>query len=894
MDTREKAAPGKSSAYHPKRIEDRWYRYWEANGFFEASRRADKPPHVIMMPPPNVTGALHMGHALQDTIQDVLTRIRRMQGYEALWMPGKDHAGIATQNVVERNLREERRQSRHDLGREAFVGQVWKWVDEYGGRILDQKRRLGDSCDWRRERFTMDEEYVEAVRHVFVKLYEDGLIYRGHYLVNWCPVDQTALSDEEVDNEERDGYLWHIRYPLAEGPGSIAIATTRPETMLGDTAVAVHPDDERYTHLVGKNVIVPLVERPVPVIADAYVRRDFGAGALKVTPGHDRNDALIGQRHDLPVLSVIDTDARINENGGRFAGLDRFEARRRIVDALRESGLLVKEEPYRVSVPVSQRSKAIIEPLLSRQWFVRMKPLAKPAIEAVRNGNIRFYPRRWENEYFRWLEEVRDWCISRQLWWGHRIPVWYHADASGEPDESRGFVVSVRQPSEGMVQDRDVLDTWFSSWLFPFATLGWPADDEETRSELAYFHPTRVLVSGYDILFFWIARMIISSLYVMREVPFRDVLITGMIKDRYGKWMSKSAGNGIDPLDMIEKYGADAVRYYLTVLCAQGQDIRLHADGFEGGRNFCNKIWNAFNVFGRFMEPGRQYRRRRSFGELELVEQWMLSRLNSCIEAVDADIGRYRLNEALVKVYSAFWGEFCDWYLELIKPQAGEPMAEDTVALAMDIYERLLQLLHPFMPFITEELWHRLRARAPSEACINSAWPRKDANRDEGACEVFSLIQEIVTGVRNVRNRYGVSPGRYIKATLNLPLEADRLAEALGNCTTYFRRLARIGDLAIGSGMARPGTSAAVVIRDIEVYLPLEGMMDLEMERARLRKEMDQKRAFLHRVQKKLSNARFLERAPAAVVERERQKERDAASEMERLQASLQEVMEGS
>ncbi len=893
MKIHAQVSKGPTSVYDPGDIEGRWYEYWESNGFFDADGESGRPPHAIMMPPPNVTGALHMGHALQDTIQDVLTRIRRMQGCEALWMPGKDHAGIATQNVVERNLKRERGLSRHDLGREAFIEEVWNWVDEYGGRILQQKRRLGDSCDWRRERFTMDDRYVEAVQQVFVRLYEDGLIYRGHYLVNWCPVDHTALSDEEVDNVERDGHLWHIRYPLKDGTDYITVATTRPETMLGDTAVAVHPDDERYRHLVGNQVVVPLVERAVPVIADAYVRRDFGAGALKVTPGHDKNDFEIGRRHGLAVLSVIDTDATINHNGGRYAGLERFEARDQIVAELRQSGLLVKEEPYRVSVPVSQRSKAVIEPLLSRQWFVRMKPLAEPAIEAVRSGRIRFYPRRWENEYFRWLNEIRDWCISRQLWWGHRIPVWYHADGNGEPDESRDFVVSVEQPAEGMVQDSDVLDTWFSSWLFPFATLGWPAEDGDTQRDLAYFHPTQVLVSGYDILFFWIARMVMSSLYVMKEVPFRDILITGMIKDRFGRWMSKSLGNGIDPIDMIEQYGSDAVRFHLTVLCAQGQDIKLDPGGFENGRNFCNKIWNAFNVFGRFMEPGKDYRRRSAFAELSLAERWMLTRLNQGIEAVDADIERYRLNEALLKIYALFWGDFCDWYLELIKPLGGEAMPEETIAVSVEIYERLVQMLHPFMPFITEALWHRLRQRAPGEACIVSRWPRADAQSDDGSAEIFGLVQEIVSSVRNVRSRYRVRPGRSIEAVINVPPGADRLAETLSVSESYFYRLARIGSITIGAGLSRPDACASVVIRNIEVYLPLSGMVDIEEERKRLSQELEQREAFLARVRRKLANAQFLERAPAAVVERERQKERDASSEVGRLRASLQEWMDG-
>ncbi len=882
-----------SAAYSPAAIEKRWYRYWEEQGFFKATRQSGKVPHVIMMPPPNVTGALHMGHALQDTIQDALTRIRRMQGREALWMPGKDHAGIATQNVVERVLKAEEGLTRHDLGREAFVARVWEWVDEYGGRILQQKRRLGDSCDWERERFTMDSRYVESVQRIFVKLYEDGFIYRGYYLVNWCPVDQTALSDEEVDNVERDGFLWHIRYPLTDGSGHLTVATTRPETMLGDVAVAVHPEDRRYTALVGRRVHLPLTGRRIPIIADRYVQPEFGTGALKVTPGHDKNDYEVGKRHNLDPINVMVPDGTINEVGGSYEGLDRFVARAKIVEDLKTQGLLVKAEPYRATVPVSQRSKAVIEPLLSRQWFVRMKPLAAPAIDAVRQGRIRFFPRRWENEYFRWLEEVRDWCISRQLWWGHRIPVWYYVDASGAVDEARSYKVSVVQPEPGMVQDRDVLDTWFSSWLFPFATLGWPSEDADTRADLAYFHPTHVLVSGYDILYFWIARMIMASLYVMGEVPYRDIFITGMIKDKQGRWMSKSLGNGIDPLVMIDKYGVDAVRFSLTLLCAQGQDIKLDPTVFEKGRNFANKVWNAFNVFGRFIEPGRDYRRTASIASLDLAARWMLTRLDDGIRAMEADIRRYRLNEALAKLYTLFRGDYCDWFLELIKPGRGEAMPEAAIALAAEIYEKLLALLHPFMPFITEELWHRLRPRAAHAACMVAPWPECTAERDETALETFGRVQDIIRGVRHVRSQYRVPPGKSIEAIISLPEGSSALRETFLGCASYFKRLARVGKLRVVMGATRPPACAGEVVKDMEVYLPLAGLVDVAKERTRLGSAIAQKEAFLVRVQRKLSNTQFLARAPAHVVERERNKERDMQAEIGRLRASLAEFGAG-
>ena len=908
-----------STAYDPSRIEDQWYRYWEEQGFFRARADDQKQAHTIMMPPPNVTGRLHMGHALQDTIQDALTRLRRMQGQEALWMPGMDHAGIATQNVVERTLKKEGL-SRKEMGREAFVEKVWDWVEEYGGIILQQKRRLGDSCDWSRERFTFDERYVRAVQDVFVQLYNEGLIYRGHYLVNWDPENQTALSDEEVDNVERDGHLWYVRYPLAEPIGGeggaamqyVTIATTRPETMLGDTAIAVHPEDERYTHLVGRKVILPLLRRKIPIIADDYVKSEFGAGALKITPAHDKNDFEIGKRHDLDVVSVMNLDGTIGEAGGPYAGMDRFEARKRIVADLEGEGLLEKVEDYKNNVPISSRSKAVIEPLISRQWFVKMKPLAEPALEAVRSGEITFYPDRWKNEYFRWLENIRDWTISRQLWWGHRIPVWYYTDENGEIDESRDFVVSVDQPEPGpdgrpLVQDPDVLDTWFSSWLWPFATLGWPNDqgDPDVRGDLDYFYPTTALVSGYDILFFWIARMIMAGLYFTGQIPYRDIFITGMIKDKQGRWMSKTLGNGIDPLEMIDEYGADAVRFSLTVLCAQGQDIKLDPSKFEMGRNFANKIWNAFNVFGQFMEtaddgrpaevsdgrPAKDYRRQRAFDDLELVEQWMLTRLNQTIREVEDDIERYRLNEALTKIYTLFWGDYCDWYLELIKPARGERMSEETIALAIELYEKMVQLLHPFMPFITEALWWRLRPRAKGEACIVSRWPKANDNEmDVQAAGTFGLMQELISGIRSVKSDYGVAPSKEVAATVNLPQTSNGLAGQMEAHAAYFEKLARVTKLTVGSGQAKPKASASVVVGKSEVYVPLAGMIDLDVERERLGKEIERKEKFVEGLEKKLRNEQFVTKAPPDVVERERQKRSDASAELNALRANLEEL----
>ncbi len=885
-----------STAYEHSTVEAGWYAFWEAGGFFradaeraQAQRDAGTPPFVIPMPPPNVTGRLHMGHALQDAVQDALIRLHRMRGVEALWIPGLDHAGIATQNVVERTLKADGL-TRHDLGREAFTDKVWAWKEEYGGHILEQKKQLGDSADWSRSRFTMDDGLSRAVQDVFVQLYDDGLIYRGDYLVNWDPDNMTAISDEEVDNVERDGHLWWIRYPYTHRDGYVTIATTRPETMLGDTAIAVHPDDERYQDLIGQTVRIPLVDRAIPIIADEHADPAFGAGALKVTPAHDKNDFEIGRRHDLEVLTVLNPDATVNELGGPYAGLDRFEARRQIVEDLEAAGLLEKVEPYKTSVPVSSRSEAVIEPLISRQWFVRMQPLADLGLDALRGGDIRFHPERWQNEYVRWLSTIRDWTISRQLWWGHRIPVWYHTTADGEIDEDRDFVVSVEQPEAGMVQDPDVLDTWFSSWLWPFATLGWPEETDDLKA----FYPSAVLVSGYDILFFWIARMVMAGLHFTGEVPFRDIYITGMIKDAQGRWMSKSLGNGIDPLDMIEQYGADAVRFSLNVLCTPGQDIKLEPTKFEMGRNFANKIWNAFNVFGRFMEPGpeglsRDYRRTRSFDELDLVGRWMLTRLNQTIAAVDEAVGRYRLNEAALAIYDLFWRDYCDWFLELIKPPFGEAMDDETIALAAEVYEAMVKLLHPFMPFITEELWHRLRPRAAGDACIVAAWPEPNpAETDPEAAETFALLQELVSGVRGIRSQYGVAPSKPIEAHLNLGDAA--LAETLRPHGAYFEQLANVDRLTIGHGIAKPAASAAVVVGVHEVFVPLAGMIDLDAERDRLRKAIGEKEQFRTSVERKLGNEQFTSRAPAEVVERERQKAADADAEIAKLQANLDDL----
>ena len=889
------AAPA-GSAYEPAAVEPKWYAYWEAGGFFHADPEAvtegGAEPFVIPMPPPNVTGRLHMGHALQDTVQDLLTRYKRMRGFEALWIPGMDHAGIATQNVVERQLKKQG-VDRKELGREAFLEHVWAWKEEYGDIILQQKRRLGDSCDWRYERFTMDEGLSRAVQEVFVRLHDEGLVYRGDYLVNWDPENQTVISNEEVDNVERPGHLWTVRYPVVDAGGAetgehVDIATTRPETIPADTAVAVHPDDERFTALVGKSVKVPMVGRVVPVIADDYIKMDFGAGALKVTPGHDENDYAIGQRHGLETVSLMNLDGTLNEEGGPYAGLDRFEARKQIVADLEAAGQLVKTEDYPHTVPVSSRSKAVIEPLLSPQWYVSMKPLAEKALAVVDDGTVRFHPARWENEYRRWLDDIRDWPISRQLWWGHRIPVWYPTGEDGERDEAN-FVVSVDSPGEGYVQDEDVLDTWFSSWLWPFATLGWPDDTDALRA----FYPGSVLVSGYDILFFWIARMIMAGTHFLGEAPFTDVFVTGMIKDKQGRWMSKSLGNGIDPLDTIEQYGADGVRFTLAKLCAQGQDIRLDPTTFEGGRNFGNKVWNAFNVFGRFLEtdeagrPARDAGRERGGADRLLVERWLDARLDETVRSVSASLDAYRVSEAAQTVYDFVWRDVCDWYLELAKPDHGEPMDPATLAFSVRVFDQILRLLHPFMPFLTEELWWKLRPHEPGDALIAADWPEGGA-ADPEAVALFETVQALVVAVRQVRAQYNVPPSKAIDARVRVGGDDPAATvAALESARGDLERLGGVGDLQIGADQEKPPASVAVVVDRHEVFVPLAGMIDLDVERDRLRKEIEGKRGFLGGVEKKLRNEQFTSRAPEAVVAKERQKADDARAEIAALEANL-------
>lgn len=845
-----------------------------------------------MMPPPNVTGALHMGHALQGAVQDTIIRIKRMQGYEALWLPGTDHAGIATQNVVEKNLKKEYKQNRHDLGRELFVEKVWGWKEKYGDIITGQYKKLGTSCDWDRERFTMDEGLSKAVQETFIRLHSEGLIYKGNYLVNWCPTDMTAISDEEVDHVERKGHLWYVNYPLSKstadktGQKYITIATTRPETIPADTAVCVNPDDERYADFIGGEVEIPTTGRLVPIIADDYIKQDFGTGALKVTPAHDQNDFDIGKRHRLEVINIINKDGSMNEASGAYEGLDRFDARLKIADDLEKAGLLEKVEDYINQVGISGRSGTVIEPLLSDQWFVKMKPLAQKAMASSKKGDFKFYPQRWESEFYRWMENIRDWVISRQLWWGHRIPVWYYTKPDGKADTSREYVVSVEQPESGMVQDPDVLDTWFSSWLWPFSTLGWP---DEQSEDLKKFYPTSVLVSGYDILFFWISRMIMGGLHLTGKPPFKDIFMTGIVKDKQGRKMSKSLNNGIDPLELIDEYGADAVRYCLIVLCAQGQDIKLDPRRFEMGRNFANKLWNAFRLLHMHMDKNANYAKELDPVVVNLVDRWMISRIHQTIEAVEDDLSRYRLNEALLKIYALLWDDFCDWYLELIKPEYGETMDHSKVERALTIYEILLKLLHPFMPFITEEIWHSMREREVSEALIKAEWPvNKATDPYTEDSTLFITIQKMVSSIRNIRAEMNVPDNQEI--TVLIKAKDERTANALNENRFVFEKLVRIELFEASTTAERPKGSASAVVSGSQVFVPLAGIIDVDKERERIQGEVKRLNGFLKSINAKLQNEKFMANAPEEVVEKENKKKSDTEINLEKLETILTEL----
>ena len=877
-----------AKAYDPSKVEAALYQRWMDAGYFRARIDPDREPFCIIMPPPNVTGELHLGHALEDSITDCLVRWHRMRGDPTLWLPGVDHAGIATQNVVEKELAKEGL-TRQDLGREQFVERVWAWVRKYRGVISHQHARLGASCDWEREVFTMDEGPQKAVRTTFVNLYNDGLIYRGERIINWCPRCQTALSDLEVEHEEVVGHLWYVRYPLLDDAGNvtndyIVMPTTRPETIVADVAVAVNPTVERWKGYVGRKVLLPVIERQMPIIADEQVEADFGTGALKITPGHDPVDLDIAQRHGLPAIVAMAGDGMMNAEAGPYEGMDRFEARTRIVADLEGLGLIEKIEEHRYSVGHCERCHTIVEPMVSKQWFVKMAPLAGPAIEAVKDGRIRITPRRFERVYMHWMENIRDWCISRQLWWGHRIPVWYCA--------CREQFASIEDPlscqkcgSAEIEQDADVLDTWFSSGLWPHSTLGWPEKTEELR----YFYPTTMIQMGYDILFFWAVRMITMSLYNMGDVPFRDLYLHGLIRDAKNRKMTKSLGNVVDPLKAIDKYGCDALRFTLATGGAPGNDFRLLDERLEASRNFANKIWNAARFVVAGLEEGGTGKEEGGVGERPLEDRWIVSRLRRTAREADKLLGEFQINEAARLLYEFFWSDYCDWYLEMAKVRlkAGDGSA---VAVLVEVLESSLRLLHPFMPFVTEEVWQHLRQRVDrlSEALIVAPWPRVDGEFDAEAEERIETVIDVIRAIRNIRAERGVDPGRYIEAYV----AADGALPALEAARPMVEALARVRPLhLVPDAGATPKTAvASAVLSEAQVVLPLVGMIDVEAEGARLSAQLAEAENEVRRLEGKLGNEEFRSKAPREVVAREEERLAAARSRADGLRGRLGEL----
>ena len=874
--------------YEPQKVEDKCYDFWLKGNYFRAQGDPERETFTIVIPPPNVTGTLHMGHALDNTLQDILIRWKRMQSYDTLWLPGTDHAGIATQIKVEEHLAEEG-VNRYQLGREKFLEKVWDWKEEYHQRIVNQLQRLGVSCDWSRERFTMDQGCSRAVREVFVSLYEKGLIYRGNFIINWCPRCHTALSDIEVEHQEQEGTLTHMKYPFAEGEGYIVVATTRPETMLGDTAVAVHPGDERYKGLVGKTVILPLMNREIPVIADEFVDPDFGSGAVKVTPAHDPNDFEIGQRHSLEQVVVIGNKGKMTAEAGEYEGMDRYSCREKVVQDLERQGLVVGVEGHDHAIGHCQRCSSVIEPLLSKQWFVKMKPLAEPAIKEVKQGRTRFVPPRFTKIYLNWVENIRDWCISRQIWWGHRIPAW--DCPCGEVIVSRSD--SIECPACGsreMQQDPDVLDTWFSSALWPFSTLGWP---EETF-DLKHFFPTDVLVTGYDIIYFWVARMIFMSLEFMQEVPFRDVYIHGLVRDAQGRKMSKSLGNGVDPLEIIDQYGADTLRFTLITGQAPGNDQRWRQENVEASRNFANKIWNASRFvlmnLGDFKAGDIDLT-----GQLNLADRWILYRYNQTVKETTRLMDQYALGDAARVLYEFIWGDFCDWYIELSKLdlyREDEQNVKRAKSVLCHVLDGVMRLLHPFMPFLTEEIWQHLPQAG--EALINSSWPvyNKDFDFQEEDKEM-SLLMEVIKAIRNLRSEINLHPGQSCRIVLN-PTEALSTRVLLQG-KSYINHLASVEELDIDSQLKeKPQQALTSIARGVEIYLPLAGLIDFQKEIARLEKDCKKLEKEVARSSGKLSNQGFIDKAPLEVVEQEKVKLEEHKEKLEAVQSRLEELKKAS
>ncbi len=878
MSEKEVTLPTK---YDPKAVEENRYQYWLDGKFFEATNDPEKEPYTIVIPPPNVTGKLHLGHAWDTTLQDILTRMKRMQGYDVLWLPGMDHAGIATQAKVEEKLRSEGK-SRYDLGRENFVAETWKWKEEYASFIRQQWSKLGLGLDYSRERFTLDEGLSKAVREVFVTLYKKGLIYRGEYIINWDPATKTALSDIEVIYKDVQGAFYHMRYPLADGSGHIEIATTRPETMLGDTAVAVHPEDDRYKHLIGKKVVLPIVGREIPIVGDDYVDMEFGSGAVKITPAHDPNDFEIGNRHNLERILVMNQDGTMNDKAGKYEGMDRFACRKQIVKDLQEDGVLFNIEDHMHSVGHSERSGAVVEPYLSTQWFVKMQPLADKAVDLQKQEEkVNFVPDRFEKTYLHWMENIRDWCISRQLWWGHRIPAWYHKE-TGE------VYVDHEAPAdiENWEQDSDVLDTWFSSALWPFSTMGWPDVD---AADFKRYYPTNVLVTGYDIIFFWVSRMIFQGLEFTGKRPFDDVLIHGLVRDAEGRKMSKSLGNGVDPMEVIEKYGADSLRYFLSTGSSPGQDLRFSFEKVEATWNFANKIWNA-SRFALMNMDGITFEELDLSGEKSVADKWILTRLNETIEHVTKLADKYEFGEVGRILYNFIWDDFCDWYIEMAKlPLYGEDEAakKTTRSILAYVLDNTMRLLHPFMPFITEEIWQSLPHEG--ESITVAKWPEvRPELSDKEAANDMRLLVDIIRAVRNIRAEVNTPMSKQVK--LFIKAKDENIQSQLEKNRAYVERFCNPSELVISTDVSLDEKAMTAVVTGAELILPLEGLINIEEEIARLEKEYDKLNKEVERVQKKLNNQGFIAKAPAKVVEEERAKEQDYVEKREAVQSRIAEL----
>lgn len=888
-----KTDPGKKSgAYSPAEVEERLYRHWQDSGYFHGDPGSSKPPYSIVIPPPNVTDILHLGHALNNTIQDILVRKHRMDGYEAVWIPGADHAGIATQVIVEKRLLKEGT-TRREVGREKFVERTAEWAYRNKDIILGQLRRIGCSCDWERTRFTLDDSLSNAVAQVFKHLYEKGWIYRGHRIVNWCPSCKTSLSDDEVEHKDFDGKLWYIKYKVKGSDEFVTVATTRPETMLGDTALAVNPKDSRFKKLIGKTIILPILEREIPIVADSYVDPEFGTGVVKVTPAHDPNDYEIGKRHDLEEINILNIDGSLNENAGKYKGMDRYDARKQLVEDLKKKSQIEKIEDYQLSAGTCYRCHNVIEPYLSDQWFVKMSELAQPAIDAVKTGKLRFHPEYWTKTYLHWMENIRDWCISRQLWWGHRIPVWYAEDGT--------MFVSVDRPTaaecqgydpETLVQEEDVLDTWFSSWLWPFSTLGWP----EKTPELKRFYPTRVLVTASEIIFLWVARMVMAGYEFMGDCPFSDVYIHGTVRDANGVKMSKSLGNGIDPLEIIDQYGTDALRISMVLATPDGQDPWISKNTFEGGRNFVNKLYQVSRFVMLRLEGRPPRLDDLDDSDLVIFDRWILSRMERTIQSVDRCIAEYRLSAAAKTLYNFIWDDYCSWYIELIKPdQPDQKIRENSLNIATYVLDKILRLLQPFTPFVTEEIFHQLvgatsgNGEQPPTLSLGP-WPTTDGKHiDDELEESLKQIQQVVTAVRSMRSELNVPPSR--KSDLHIRVDEADFGRLLEGHIEYFRSLARVENLYCGVDVKKPPFSASAVISGAEIFLPLSGLIDVESERVRLQKDLDNLKNILEKTSKKLANQDFLANAPKDVIERERGKKADYEERISKLNRNLEQIL---